>query len=488
MKFSAQLREEMEKDIDICEKYPSPEGSESLCKRLLAKYSAIDKGFKINLCSTGKAVSIGQEFDFRQELLAVAEKLKMWLLIDQGKVADVAPDLKVEANVSPLIFISHRSTDKDIAEMLCSFLVATGVPRSCIFCSSLPGNDVKQKISAEVKLALKTSSVNVIILSADYYNSAYCLNEAGIIWFEDTLAIPIALPEISPDNMLGFFNDEYKVRCLDCDSDITYIYESICKGTSTKPQTATVIMSEVAKLKKLYSQHIESRVTPSRAAITLDINEFTTDDERIILYYILSTKVRKISKTDVSAWLRKNEIYGVNIENAFDLLSASGSSKLDGDSFELDLATFRKYTSRPEDSLTALLQVVNTHRILSSESFTHIWEADQFNDSMILFVAYIIDEHITSFGDRWMAEAQIKNIRDWELKNSLDSILSRNYGSCLGLFIHKNFVYASGWTKDGNPREYKLHRSLKEFLFSDRFIPDNKLEEVKKCHIFEFPF
>ena len=135
-----------------------------------------------------------------------------------------------------------------------------------------------------------------------------------------------------------------------------------------------------------------------------------------------------------------------------------------------------------------MLQVVNTHRILSSESFTHIWEADQFNDSIILFVAYIIDEHITSFGDRWMAESQIKNIKDWELKNSLDSTLSSNYGSCLGLFIQKNFVYASGWTKDGNPREYKLHRSLKEFLFSDRFIPDNKLEEVKKCHIFEFPF
>ena len=121
------------------------------------------------------------------------------------------------------IFISHRSTDKDVADMLVDFFSGTGIPRESVFCSSLPGNDVKEKISDEVKKALKTSAVNIAILSQDYYQSAYCLNEAGVLWYEDTPVIPIALPEINYENMYGFLNNEYKLRRLDCDTDISYI-------------------------------------------------------------------------------------------------------------------------------------------------------------------------------------------------------------------------------------------------------------------------
>ena len=38
-----------------------------------------------------------------------------------------------------------------------------------------------------------------------YYQSAYCLNEAGILWYQDDVpVIPIALPEINSSNMYGF--------------------------------------------------------------------------------------------------------------------------------------------------------------------------------------------------------------------------------------------------------------------------------------------
>ena len=36
------------------------------------------------------------------------------------------------------IFISHRTTDKAIADMLLDFLATTGIPRNAIKCSSLP--------------------------------------------------------------------------------------------------------------------------------------------------------------------------------------------------------------------------------------------------------------------------------------------------------------------------------------------------------------
>ncbi len=59
--------------------------------------------------------------------------------------------------------------------MLVDFFCGTGISRDAIFCSSLPGNDVNEKISDEVKKALKESAVNIAILSHDYYQSAYCL-------------------------------------------------------------------------------------------------------------------------------------------------------------------------------------------------------------------------------------------------------------------------------------------------------------------------
>ena len=61
-----------------------------------------------------------------------------------------------------VVFISHRSTDKAVADMLVDFLAGTGIPKISFFCSSLPGNDISEKISAEVKAALKDSVLNIV--------------------------------------------------------------------------------------------------------------------------------------------------------------------------------------------------------------------------------------------------------------------------------------------------------------------------------------
>ncbi|MFW6677034.1 TIR domain-containing protein [Lacrimispora sp. AGF001] len=188
----------------------------------------------------------------------------------------------------PTIFISHRSIDKEIADILLDFFVRMGISRDLIFCSSLPGNDINEKISSEVKDAIKTSAVNIVILSQEYYKSAYCLNEAGIIWFMDSVpAIPIALPEISSDSMIGFLNNEYKIRRLDCDDDISYIYDTVRNVISAQQVKASIITAEVRKLKDQYLKYIASRSFVPTAATLEKIIEVTTDDERIVLYYII---------------------------------------------------------------------------------------------------------------------------------------------------------------------------------------------------------
>ena len=48
------------------------------------------------------------------------------------------------------IFVSHQTKDKNIADILVDFLIAIGIQADTIFCSSIPGNDVKEKISDAV--------------------------------------------------------------------------------------------------------------------------------------------------------------------------------------------------------------------------------------------------------------------------------------------------------------------------------------------------
>ena len=282
--------------------------------------------------------------------------------------------------VSPIIFISHRSTDKAIADMLLDFFSGTGIPRETVFCSSLPGNDINEKISGEVKTALKKSVVNIAILSTDYYQSAYCLNEAGILWYQDDVpVIPIALPEINSSNMYGFLSNEYKLRRLDSDTDIPYIYDVVSEAVSAPRTKVGIITHESAKLK-------------------------------------------------------------------------------------------------------GLKEYVDKHRKLASDMFMKLWNANTLDSVTLLFICYIVDERIESFGDRWMAEGQIRNIQQWEIKHSLDSTLSSNYGTSLQFLIQNNLVHESSWTSYGNPREYSLYPSIRNLLFNCPKGIQEALQTIKDKH------
>ena len=217
------------------------------------------------------------------------------------------------------------------------------------------------------------------------------------------------------------------------------------------------------------------------------INEITTDDEKIVLYYIIQKKVRKVSKDNVNEWLHKNEIYDVNIDNAFDLLSSFEGGTVTDDTLELGIETFRKYSSNAPIILTELRSCINEHTRLATTRFNELWNTDSFDDNSKLFIAYITDEKTRSFGARWMADVEVENIKEWESKNSLDSELSSNYRSCLELFVKNNFVYESDWTSYGNPRCYTLYPSLQKYLFNCPTEYVDKLKKVKDKHCFDLP-
>lgn len=81
MNLTAALKKEIESDIERCNQHTVREGSMALYNDLVAKYVVIDSEFEKGLSIIGKATVLGQEFDFRPELKAIANKLHMWIVL-----------------------------------------------------------------------------------------------------------------------------------------------------------------------------------------------------------------------------------------------------------------------------------------------------------------------------------------------------------------------------------------------------------------------
>ena len=285
-------------------------------------------------------------------LQALANDSEYWQEPQQEAIERPAKPSKEEGKKSamnPIIFISHRTTDAKVADMLKDYLVATGIPNDYIFCSSLPGNDVNSVISREVKEKITNSSVNIAILSKNYYESAYCLNEAGIIWLQDpnTPAIVIGLPEINHTNMFGFLNSDFKLRRLDNANDISAIYDTVRSAVRATPVSFSVATAAGHKLSDRYAEYLKSRVEPTvpevqLATSTALMENITTDDERVVLYYIMTKRIRRVKKSDICAWMAENEIYNINVENALDLLSSLGAGTYEQEILNLDVGVFRE--------------------------------------------------------------------------------------------------------------------------------------------------
>lgn len=132
------------------------------------------------------------------------------------------------------IFISHRSVDKKFAEIIETFLTSCGVPADKIFCSSLPGNDIEEEISKEIKESLQQSIIN------------------------------IALPEINENCMLGFLNNEYKIRRLDNVDDVFSITDIIKPCFESFLVSDAKLNSKIQQLCSQYSQALDNRDIDSK--------------------------------------------------------------------------------------------------------------------------------------------------------------------------------------------------------------------------------
>ena len=91
-----------------------------------------------------------------------------------------------------------------------------------------------------------------------------------------------------------------------------------------------------------------------------------------------------------------------------------------------------------------------------------MWESDEFDHKMLLFIAYIVDEKINTFDihlykdGRAESIKQVESIKQWEYRNNLDSLLSNCYARCLELFIKNNLHMRAAGTLWKSTRIYTV--------------------------------
>lgn len=112
------------------------------------------------------------------------------------------------------IFISHSSVNKEIAEHLSAYLIRVGVKEPNIFCSSIIGQGVVngEKLNATIGKAIKKSKLIIFLLSHDFINSSYCLEELGVGWYlaqhHKATCFYLVLPDIALSELNGFVNSK----------------------------------------------------------------------------------------------------------------------------------------------------------------------------------------------------------------------------------------------------------------------------------------
>ena len=117
------------------------------------------------------------------ELLKLQHKvsLKYHLMLERKRNKSEGND----GSKKPLVFISHKSSQTPFVTALVNLLVKCGFTKDNLFCSSVPGYNIG--LDQDIVETLRKKFVDydlyvIFVLSTDFFQSPYCLNEMGAAW------------------------------------------------------------------------------------------------------------------------------------------------------------------------------------------------------------------------------------------------------------------------------------------------------------------
>lgn len=387
------------------------------------------------------------------------------------------------------LFISHSQKDKKYVSAIVDLLVDIGLRSDEVFCSSVPGFGIPY--GDDIYEVLKKQFVDydlcvLFILSDNYYESAACLNEMGATWILQKKYDCILLPGFEFVEVDGAVNPRKKMMKLEGDlaelkNSLRQLMDGLVQEFGLREMTSDFwercrdqFLSKISSISQS-DNHSEQGTLPQ--PVLNEGFQLSTDDEKIIMYYLITKQVCNVDETVIEEWLIENEIYDVNIKNGFMLLSSIGEGKYTNNSLALDLKIFREMMRQKDSLIVECECVVNSHQYISAVAFKKLWSS--MSDCDKLLAAYISDEKVSKLGVRWKATDQIEQIKKWERSNCAGSLLSGSYEDAVQFFVDKRFVYESDWTAYDNPKEYTLCKSLKNFLWSGMDSYTKEIEAIK---------
>lgn len=333
---------------------------------------------------------------------------------------------------------------------------------------------IEEKISQEVKENLQSSVLNIVLLSADYYQSSYCQNESGIIWFLDTEKIVIALPEIDERLMEGFLNSEHKIRRLDKKNDIAAICDIVRKFFPNLVSSSVKLNANIDRLNEQYNEVLKTRKVSSptvsdqnnKLESKILSNEFS-DEELLILYFFYDTQTNSVNDDfiELDHWLNKKEIV-YSVKNGFDVLVDDdiihyiGGNVEQQNIYKMFITSYRELRRLSKKSIDIFEQNCLKHKEATTSAMSknpiENLIIKGFTVSEILHINYIIDLHRENLYAGWQCEKEVKMIQNWEEIHTLNDCLSNNYEDAISKLAIRMFIEASAKTSYGNTKEYRI--------------------------------
>ena len=115
---------------------------------------------------------------------------------------NIETELKNKTDNSPIIFISHCSSDKKYGDALRSFLLGLGVKDEQLIYTSHPLNKIPldENIYNYLRKHIHKNVFMIILWSNEYIDSPACLNEMGAVWVTQSDYTNIYVPSFNFGN------------------------------------------------------------------------------------------------------------------------------------------------------------------------------------------------------------------------------------------------------------------------------------------------
>lgn len=414
------------------------------------------------------------------------------------------------------IFISHSKADERIGEKLLDSFIDMGISKDIVFYSSKyhTGIGLGKDFHSEIKRALKECEIVVFLLTPNFYQSEFCLNEMGAVWISDKKFIPLLLGGLSYSEMKGFIDYHYIALTPD-KSQSFKLYHELKKYISSETPVVNekIFDSFLDEADKLSKDIPQTTTVPSLLSKTesMILSRKFTDQEIILLQFFIENETpilndyleydystrKSIETEDLIAIKEYEENFSnFSYKKAVTLLEKSNylTKNYQGDisgytdycGCELNIDLFRELISLSSQGQDYINSILNKHRKGYRKHNTDNLIANYILSSKLteneaLLFSYMRDTNDIALGDRWMATGTISEIEKWENAQKIKSHkLSQNYSSTLYAFVNKGFLEASSYTSYGNPRQYRLKQNYIDDLYALGYRANQVLATVVK--------